>query len=508
MANIDDELDSDETDTVPDAGPAATPPPKLTPDQAQALLANDLAANADKGAAAQTPYGLQALTDMLGAKTNLDKVAAGAPLPDPNMVIGPAKRLTPLPAGGGAHAAMVPAAAAAPAPAGNAVDAALAPEAQEVKDYEAKQAISGVRDPAVDAKRAADAAQDRQEQEIQDAIAESRAGRQQNFGQAFLTALADPSGKLRQQQLEQADMPLKDLLQKRQMLAQVRDERVKREGEQRQRDMFDPNSEVSKQSAMIYKAMTGKDAPKGYVAAAHGQIKELSEMTAKQREDEMKRLHEQNEDRETSLHNRATERNASYLAHEAHLDRLAALAEKAAKGVGGGKIPEQMVPKVAALAEAPDIYNQLEKAQKDIGLSQVTSFLPQQWQMGAQRHYSNLASANAGAGSLATYPGAKSENADLMKAFQEAIPRGTASPEEAHAIFQTLRNRANQQFENTADTLRAGGTKESEIDRLRQEHQAAVMRNPAGAATGGAKAVTRTVGGVTKQWNGSQWVPV
>jgi hypothetical protein len=499
MANIDDELDSDETDTVPDATPAAAPPPKLTPDQAQALLANDLAANANKGPAAQTPYGLQALTDMLGAKTNLDKVAAGAPLPDPNMVIGPAKRLTPLPTGGGAHAAMAPAVAAAPA--GDAVDAALAPEAQDAKDHESLRAIHNVSDPAVDAQRAANAAQARQEQEIQDAIAESKAGRQQNFGQAFMTALADPSGKLRQQQLEQADMPLKDLLQKRQMLAQVQDERVKREGEQRQRDMYDPNSEVSKQSAMIYKAMTGKDAPKGYVAAAHGQIKELSEMTAKQRNDELERLSQEHRDTEAKRHNMAQEHieNARLAAEQA--EKAAALA---AKGAGGAEKlnPESVkaTNQVSGLGDLNELFKQHQKTTVGNSLLPFGNSEGNQYAGDVAARGANVAAAGLSLGR---------ETPEAVKEAKAELPTKFTSNEVAHNYFKTkyasIRDNAMAQIQN----MEASGTSPKAAAQLRADlakHDAEARASGLLGGPAGAKPVTRTVGGVTKQWNGSQWV--
>jgi hypothetical protein len=218
------------------------------------------------------------------------------------------------------------------------------------------------------------------------------------------------------------------------------------------------------------------------------QMKGIAQLSGTQKNEAAKLIVDQHRDAEATRHNRAQE--------AVEWGRIAAEKAKAATKEGKtGKIPENMVPKVAALAESPDIYNQLEKAHNNIGPSALTGFLPPALQFGAQKDYTNLIKANAGPGSLAAYPAAKSESAELMKSFEDALPTGRLSDEKAHAIFDTLRNRANAQFTNTADTLEAGGTSPSELAQLRQTHEAAQRRTPVGRTQEGAAPAAPAGGG-------------
>lgn len=423
---------------------------------------------------------------MMTAEMGAPEILSRTPAPNVTATMGAPAILSRTPAAPG-PAPQLPATP--PPPGGDAVDAALSdPQAEQA--YKLKQAISGVKDPALEAKRAEDSRVAAETQEIQDALTQTREAKQGNFGRDFLTSLVSPGGQLRAQQQAAANAPLQELLQKRELLGKVQADRTARETQARQAAAFDPDSDVTKQARLLAKAQ-GLPTFDGFTASQLPQLLEVAKLTGDQKKDALADLRAQSAQREAARHNRSEEAQQRYATDTAagtarnaqEITRNAAEA-KAAKGANGGKIPEAQVPKTAALAEAPDIYNQLEQAHNNVGLSGVTSFLPPKYQVGAQRDYSNLAAANSGAGSLATYPGAKTESAELMHSFQNALPTGLASDEKAHEIFQTLRDRANKQFDNTVNTLEAGGTSKAEIGKLREAHEAALRKNDrAGAAT-------------------------
>jgi hypothetical protein len=122
------------------------------------------------------------------------------------------------------------------------------------------------------------------DQELLDAMAAQQQLRKDNYGQNFFQRfaanLADPSGKLLEKKKAEAEQtsPLAQLLERRKLLSAAQDERVKRETEQRQRDLFDKNSAATKNSALLLKAMGVTGLPEEYTASQFKDYEDLARL--------------------------------------------------------------------------------------------------------------------------------------------------------------------------------------------------------------------------------------
>ncbi len=149
-------------------------------------------------------------------------------------------------------------------------------------------------------KQVADAKFAAEEKEVADAMAEGKRqkGAANSFLPGFLTALVDPSGKMHAQQLEAAGNPLQELMQKREALGKLRTERGQQEEQDRARSLNDPDSELTKTSALALRSL-GVSPPKGYTASMFEQMKGLAQLSGAQKNDAAKLIVDQHREAET-----------------------------------------------------------------------------------------------------------------------------------------------------------------------------------------------------------------
>jgi len=185
-----------------------------------------------------------------------------------------------------------------PAPMGS-VDA-LAPEAGEVQDNTVKESL-----PALDAQNAQAAQMAKEQAELAAATEQAKQNRKLAQAQAYF---ANAFGHPEQAKaiLAKAEEPLTDYMANRQQLAEIEKTNAERKERARQEQLNDPDSDLSKTSALALRA-NNIYVPKGYTASMYNQFLELSKLSGEQQKNAAQQLIEEAKAREEKRSHRANE---------------------------------------------------------------------------------------------------------------------------------------------------------------------------------------------------------
>ncbi len=145
-----------------------------------------------------------------------------------------------------------------------------------------------------------------EEQEVRDAQAAGKKAGEMPWWQKLLTAAADPETQeiVRKRQETAQNKPLQELMQRRELLAKMREEKSKLSEQERQESLNDPDSELTKTSALALRSL-GVAPPKGYTAAMYEQMKGIAQLAGAQKNDAAKLIVDQHREAETERQNRA-----------------------------------------------------------------------------------------------------------------------------------------------------------------------------------------------------------
>ncbi len=317
---------------------------------------------------------------------------------------------------------------------------------------------------AADAKFAAD------EQEIKDAIAQSQKAGSQNWLQRIGTNLLGPGE--RQRQLDEANAPLKALMDRREALSKLRTDRAQQEEQDRGRAVNDPDSEITQTSRKLALANGVKTIP-GFTASMLPDVLKLAGMSHAQQQDAQKLMLDQRREAEVERQDRA--RNS--------LDWAKLNADKAdanAKAAAGKPIDEKTFAQAATTKDLPEQIKDINKLQADVGLSKFSRFLPHGLQFGAQEKLQNQIDAVAPGLIPAIAPNARGATPEMIKAATDRLtPKFFESPEEYAKKTGGLKDLALQRSNTKLDALAAAGANPAEIAQLRPAQEGTVrLRTP------------------------------
>lgn len=293
-----------------------------TAGSAAGLDAGPALAAADTAAVPTGQVAGEAVAPLAAADAAMPPPVVSVPTNEPPIVANP-----PAPKRGGrANAAKADMAAQAVTQAApDVVQAALEEQGDDmggVQGLDLRNAISNVHDAATDAKRAEDARQAREEQEVRDAMAQTRA-QQIAVQPTYLQNVASRLTTGKDAERPKIATPLEELQQRRELLGKIQGERQAREDRARGQALLDPNSDVTKTSAMALRA-AGIPVPKGYTASMFNDMQSLGKLSGEEREKASRLILDQHKaDEEKRQHNLENSRGWAEI-HEREADRQAA----------------------------------------------------------------------------------------------------------------------------------------------------------------------------------------
>lgn len=151
------------------------------------------------------------------------------------------------------------------------------------------------------------------------------------------------------------------------------------------------------------------------------------------------------------------------------LERLKTLRDLDAKPV-----PEQEATKIVNQTQALPAIDKLEDLQKEVptweGALAEIPFIG--FNVGAQARYEDAKKNLGSAIAAGAAPGAR-ENAELMKHFEEGLPKGVHTADRAHAAFDKLREATKSNAQGQVKALQAGRYDPRQVQELQRQVDAA-----------------------------------
>jgi phage gp46-like protein len=302
----------------------------------------------------------------------------------------------------------------------------------------------------------------------------------------ILGAFTSDSAGIQKRNAEARQKPLQDLANKYNYLQQVRENKAKNAQAQRQADMGDPSSPLTKRNAAMLYAAYGIKPSADFTADQTADYVAASKLKGEQREKELSRLREEARDKATEAHEKASEgltRRGQDINLQMERERgKTALAEKqlaaaAAKHATTPALAAEL-PKVSNISGAGPAIDELMAAHKNIGPIEkgISALTGGALNIGDAGKYERLKATKVGPLATALYPLAKGENPELLKAAAAQLPDVAGFEGNAQDKLRQLKRTTGETKENFISGLEAAGLDPAQAAQLR-----AVGGAPAGA---------------------------